>query len=312
MSLTVPENYMRVSLTIPENYMRTFDTNWGHTVQQQMAKLGRLVTIDAYTGKEKVYTDMDQVAFRERKQRLGKSNPQEVTANKRKSTKKDLICQIIFDRSDTEFLGQLMEPTSEVQVEMGYAFERRLDVDMVAALSGTVYGGADPYVTAITLPSTQKIAATYNYDGSVTSRGLTPDKLVRAQTIIGDNNLSMTQDQWYLAMKPKQREDLFQYVKSAPNAPYANMIGEWLNNPSKPLFGFTVVESTALAVSAGDIATNLIWCKRGIFAAPSKMEVKIDILPETEHAKQISAYGQMGFMRRYEERVIEIACDQSP
>jgi len=300
------------SLTIPENYMRAFSTNWEHTVQQAMAKLGRIVTIDAFVGKEKIYTDLNQVSFKNRTERLAKSNPTEVTGNKRKSTKKQMICQIIFDRSDDTFLGMLGEPTSEVQVEMKMAFERELDAELVSAATRTVYGGADPYVTAIDQTSAQQVAATYNYDGTTTSRGMTPDKLVRAQTIIGNNSLSITQEEWYLAMRPKQREDLFQYVKAAQNAPYAQMIGEWLNDPTKKLFGFTTIESTQLAVSAGDICTCLIWSKMGIYASPDKMEVKIDVLPELQHAKQISAYGEMGFMRRREERVIDVYCDQSP
>jgi hypothetical protein len=301
------------NLAIPEHFMRAFQANWGHTVQQETALLANRVTIDNFEGKEKVYTDLDKVEFVQKRGRLQKTITQEATGKKRKMTRKSFSCHIIFDRDDNQLLGMLGEPTSEIQVEMRYAFQRSMDDGLIEAASGTVYGGVDPYVTPIVLPNAQKIAVNYVSSGAPANSGLTPNKLQAAIKRFEDNTLSVNSEEFVLAIGPKQKEDLFQYVQSAPSSAYAMMIGKWLNNPNEKLFGFTVIVSTRLALNVGtDVRTCLAWSRRGIYAAPSTMTVKIDELPDQEHAKQISSYGEWGFMRRYEERVLEIYCDESP
>lgn len=297
------------NLTIPEHYMRVFAANWEHTVQQEMKKLAGKVTIDNYDGKEKIYTDINQVDFDEKVGRLGKTNLKEVTGAKRKSTRKFFTCHHIFDKDDDQLLGMLGRPDSELLSELRYAFQRKLDDGIIAAASGTVYGGEDPYVTPIVLPSSQKVAVDFVYSGAAANSGLTVEKLQRVTKIIEDNNMDPYQEPFCLAIGPRQKEDLFQQVKTAPSSAYANMVGDWLNDPSKKLFGLNVIISTRLALS-GEVRTCLAWSQRGIYAAPDKMEIKIDARPDLEHATQISAYGQFGFMRRREERVIEIACDE--
>lgn len=297
-------------IAIPGHYIRSYSANWDHTVQQETEKLARIVTLDSFEGKEKVYTDINQVSFTERTERLAKTVLKEITGAKRKMTRRDFSCHYVFDRSDKEFLALLGEPDSELQAEMRMAFKRSLDDGIIAAASGTVYGGEDPHVTPITLGNDQKVAVDYVTVGTDTNTGLTPDKLQRAIKLFEDNDLSITDEEFVLAISPRQKEDLFQYVKSAPNDGYAAMIGAWLENPSKKLFGFTVIISTRLAV-ASSIRTCLAWSRRGIYACPDKLEIKVDLRPDLEHARQISAYGQWGFMRRREERVVEIKCDES-
>lgn len=301
------------TLAIPEHYMRAFSSIWGHTVQQETALLADRVTVEDFEGKENIYTDLSQVSFVRKRGRLQKTISQEATANKRKMTRQDFSCHIIFDRGDNQLLGMLGEPTSEIQVEMRMAFQRSMDDGIIEAASGTVYGGVDPYVTPITLPSAQKVAVDYVPSGTPANSGLTPDKLQASIKRFEDNTLNMEREEFVLAIGPKQKEDLFQYVKTAPSSAYAMMIGKWLNNPSEKLFGYTVIVTTRLAKNAStDVRTCLAWSRRGIYAAPSKMEVMIDVLPDQEHARLISSYGQWGFMRRYEERVVEIYCDESP
>ena len=302
------------NLAIPAHFMRVFSATWDHTVQQETAKLARRVTVDSFEGKEKIYTDIDQVEFVQKRGRLQKTVRKEITGNKRKMTRSDFSCHYIFDRNDNDFLAQLGEPTSELQVEMRMAFQRSLDDGIITAASGTVYGGEDPYVTPITLPSTQKVAVDYVPSGAAANSGLTPDKLQRAIKLFEDKNLDLTMEDFVIAIGPKQKEDLFQFVKSAPSSAYAGMIGDWLSGKTDKLFGFTVIISTRLylnTISGTEaVRTCLAWSRRGIYACPDKLEVMIDVLPDLEHAKQVSAYGQWGFMRRREERVVEIYCDE--
>ena len=225
-------------------------------------------------------------------------------------TKRAFSTHYIFDKDDKSFLAQLGEPTSELQQEMKYAFQRSIDLGIAEAASAIVYGGADPYVTPITLPSTQQVAVDYvPNQGTPANSGLTPHKLIEAIRIIQTNNLSLTRDPFVLVISPRQVQDLFTYVTTSPNDTYATMISEFIKDNNKPLMGFKVIVSNSLTV-ASNVRTCLAFSKKGIFMSPDKLEIKIVERPDLEFARQVSAMGEWGFMRRWEEHVLEIFCDE--
>lgn len=298
---------------IPEHFVRTFETNWNHAVQQMEAKLKESVTMVNFEGKEYVMTDLKGVSFTERTVRLGNTDPDEVEAGKRKLSKRDFKCPIIFDRKDKDFLGQLMLPQSEIMDEMRFAWNRQMDELIIAAASATAYGGPDPYVTPITLPSGQKVAVDYVHTGSTANSGMTPWKINEATRIFETNEIYANEEEIFLALSPNEKQDLIVYVQNSPNDVYAKMIAGWLNGDTDKLMGFRVKETNRLTKNTStDIRTCIAWSKRGIHVAPSKFEIRIDELPERDHALQLVAYAEYGAVRRYEERVVEIYSDDSP
>lgn len=300
------------SLGIPEHYVRSFEKNWNHTVQQELSKLKDRVTVTEFEGKEKVMTDLDQVTFTERQGRLTNSTPTEATGKARKITKRDFKCQVIFDRKDKDLLGNLSRPDSELIMEMKMAWQRKMDALIVEAASATVYGGEEPYVTAITLPSSQQVAVNYVPTGSPANNGLTPEKIINARRIFRENHQDPNMEDIFLAMSPEDEEFLMTYIKSSGNDVWANMLAK--SEETNVLFGFKKVCITQLTLnSSTDIETAIAWSKRrGIYVAPEKMQIEIDSLPTKDHAIQISAYADYGAVRRYEEGVVEIFADHSP
>lgn len=298
-------------LAIPQFFQRNFKNIWDHTVQQEVSKVANRVTVDTFEGKEQIYQNIDQLSFVPRQGRLGKTNPQQTTGGFRKMIKAQFKCAIIFDKWDQKFLDKLGRPDSEAVTEMRFAWQRAMDDGVIAAAPAAALGGVDPYITPIPFPSSQQIAVDFVKVGSQVNTGMTPDKLMRLVSVYETNNIDIGMEEAWLFMGPTQKEDLIQVVKTAPNAPYANMIGDWYNDTeNKKLFGFRTSISTRLPVVSG-VTNCLSWIKRGIFAAPDMMEIKMDVLPEREHALQIVAYADYGFMRRYEERVAGIYCDQT-
>lgn len=297
-----------MSLAIPEHYRRQFENNWNHVVQQQISRLRGKVTVCNFSGKEKIMTDLDEVEFEKRQGRLTKSNPKEITANKRKITKEEFKCQIILDRKDGDYLEQLGSPDSEIMESMRMAWNRAVDSGIVLAADATVYGGAEPYVTPITLPAGQTVAV----DLGGSNEGLTPDKINQMVKILEDQEIYPDEEECYIAIGPQQKLDLIAYVAASPNDVWAQMIAPFIKGESNKLFGLNVVQSNRLSVDGSDIRTVPVWSKRGIYAAPDTMTIKIDELPQQDHAIQIAAYSEYGFARRYEERVGLILCDESP
>lgn len=305
---------LNTSLAVPEHNQRTFAKNWDHEVQQRISKLRGKFTVKEFEGKEHVFSDLDDVEFSEDAGRLSRSNPTEWTGKKRKIVKRNFDVQKLFDKNDAEFLGMLTEPTSELIEAMGFAWDRKIDELSILAASATAFGGADPFDTQITLPSTQQVAVNYVPTGSPANSGLTPEKIIRARTIFAKNEIFPSDDELFLVVSPDDLEDLTTYVKSAGNDVWASMVAAYEKDPSEKLFQFTVIQSNRLTLATGtDIETVVAFSKRhGIVVAPEKMRTEIDILPEKKHAKMISCYAQYGAVRRQEKGVVEIFCDQSP
>jgi hypothetical protein len=300
-----------VAQPIPEHYRRAFQDNFDHVVQQEIQKLGTRVKVDNFTGKEKVYTDMEQFEFVRRNGRLTNSSPDEVEAHNRKLVKVDFKCQKIFDRLDDEFLGSLGRPDSEVLQGMRMAWNRTVDREVAAASIATVYGGAESYVTPIDLPSGQKVAVNYVRSGSPANSNLTPAKILRAIAILEANEVYPSEEECCIAISPQNKFALMNFVETSPNDVWAKMVSAWLDGTNKKLFELDVVLTNSL-VSASNISSVFVWSKRrGINVAPDRLETHIDVRTDKDHAVQISAYGLYGFMRRYEKTVVEIKTDDT-
>ena len=297
---------------IPEEFRREFTNNLEHEVQQLLSKFSSRIKVEGFEGKENIYNSMEPRTFKSRNGRLQQSAPTEAELHARKLTKVPFYDQAIFDKWDKEFLGKLALPDSETIQAMKAAYARLIDTQVCLAADATVYGGQEPYVTAIDLPDEQKVAV--NLGGS--NVGLTPEKLIAAMKIFKENDIYPEEEELILAINPQAEQDLYNYIKSSTNDVWANMIARWAESGgSTKLFGFTVictnriVENQTIGGNAGIDKCFAYSAKRGLYMAPEKLEIHMDVLPTQQHALQISAYATLGFMRRFEKGVVMIPCD---
>jgi hypothetical protein len=302
---------LSVAHAIPEEFRREFTTNIEHEIQDSHKKIANRVKIDPFTGKEKVYNSMEPRTFKRRTGRLQQSAPTEAELHARKMTKIPFYDQAIFDKWDDEFLGQLALPDSETVQAMKMAYDRLIEEELCKAASATVYGGVEPYVTAIDMPSSQEVAVNYVPSGTAANSDLTPHKILKAVSIFKENGIDPLQEELILVMDPTAELALIEYVEASTNDVWANMIAAWLEGKSSKLLGTTPVCSNFVQVASNTATCFLYSAKRGIYMTPEKFEVKMDALPTMQHALQISAYTTVGFMRRFEKGVVEIFCDRS-
>lgn len=305
MALSVPH-------AINELYRREFSNNLEHEIQQELSLLSNRVKIESFTGKQKVYNSLEASEWRRRTGRLQLSAPTEAEFHNRVMTKIEFYDQRIFDRSDDEFLGDLSLPDSEVIQGMRMKYGELLDVEICKQARATVYGGEEPYTTAITMPSSQQVAVDYVNEVATPANGdLTPHKILKACSIFEGNNIDPLREEIILVMDPTAKLALMQYVEDSPNDVWATMVSAWLEGKDKKLFNMTPVVSNNV-----ETVSNVAYCfaysaKRGIYMAPGSLDIKMDILPTQQHALQISAYANLGFMRRFEKGVVQILCDRS-
>jgi hypothetical protein len=298
---------LSIAHSIPEEFRREFTNNLEHEIQQVHSKFSSRIKVEGFDGKECVYNSMEPREFKTRSGRLQQSAPTEAELHARKLTKVPFYDQAIFDHWDKEFLGKLALPDSETIQAMKAAYARLIDSQVCIAADATVYGGEEPYVTAIDLPVEQKVGVSV---GAADSH-LNTAKLRAAMQIFEENDIYPEEEEIILAMNPKAKDSLIAELETSPNDVWANMIGRWLEGKDSKLFGFTTIMTNRIQNLAGNIDTLFAYsAKRGIYMAPEKLEVHMDVLPTQQHALQISSYATLGFMRRFEKGVVAIACDR--
>lgn len=300
-----------VAHSIPEEFRREFYTNLEHEIQQVHSKFGDRVKIDTFEGKENIYGSLEQRTFKKRTGRLQQSDPTEAEIHNRKMVKVPFYDQAIFDKWDKEFLGKLKLPDSETIQSTKYAYHRLIDEEVCKAASATVYGGEEPYVTAIDMPSTQQVAVDYVESGAAADSGLTPEKLMRTLQIMEENDYDCEEEEIFFAWNPVAKRQLIQAVRDSGNDTWATMMKAFLAGEEKSLFGFTPILTNRLErASSTNVDTCFAWVKRqGIYMEPGGLEVMMDVLPQQQHALQISAYATLGFMRRQEKAVVQVFTD---
>lgn len=315
-------SFSDTTYTIPEHYPRQFADTFAHQIQQTDSRFKTAGVLDpTWTSREKIFRDLSQNTWRRDESRFGTTVARESEASFRKGYKKKIVAEPLkFDQWDQHFLDQITLPTSEEMQAMRYGYERAVDDLFIEACSETVYGGSDPFTTSITFPASQQLAVNETKTGaSGANLGMTPWKLLRAKKRFEDLNLNLDREEVCLAMRPQQELELLAYVESASNDVWAAMIADWYKqvnagNDSAKLFGlFKVIKTTRLEVPATDIVNCYAFTRTAFVMSPaSEVRSSMDRVPEQNNMLLLQGSATVGILRRYDERIIQIPCDQSP
>lgn len=315
-------SFSDTTYNIPEHYPRQLADTFAHAIQQTESRFKTAGVLDSsWTAKEKIYRDLSKNTWLRDDSRFGDTVARETAASFRKGWKKKIVAEPIkFADWDRELLDSIVLPTSEEQQALRYGYERAVDDLFLEACTEDAYGGEEPYTTAIPFPASQQLAVNETKSGpSGANLGLTPWKLLRAKKRFEDLDINLDREEVCLAIRPQQELELLTYVEAATNDVWAAMIADWYkqysagNNNAK-LFGmFKVIKSTRLAVPATDIVTCFAFCRSAFIMSPaSEVKVSLDRVPTQRNMLLLQGSAMVGVSRRYDERIIQIPCDQSP
>jgi hypothetical protein len=300
--------------SIPADFGIKFADAWETQLQQENSKLGATIIVDSGITDgvtERWVKDLqNNFEFVENNSRFGKQNPREVTSEDRRLAIRNFEAFYKFDRNDKASLQNAHLPDSEVMMSLRFAWNRKIDDIIIEGAAGNVYVSPREAPVATALPAAQQVAVNYVITGSAANSGMTPWKILEGIRIMETDEVDIVAEPPVLVMSPLQKQDLIYFVSTAPQDHWAKMIGAWLEKPAMGLFGCEVIISNRLSV-ASSVRTCLLYTRRAFLGARNKFEFKVDELATARHAIQISAYAQTGIVRRWDKRVITIACDES-
>jgi hypothetical protein len=302
---------MAAMTQIPEFFTTEFEANWRHLAQQKNERCREYIQVDDVEGKEKSYNQMGEIDFQQVTLRAGPTRITDTPLAKRWVRPLPYDVASLFDEWDEKFLGQVKLPKSDTVTAHGYGYSRLVDRIILAAAVGTAYTG-ETGTTPTTLPGSQAIAVNFVESGSVANSGLTIGKLRQAQYILDTNEVD-EEDTRTVFFSAKQRQDLLRTTE-VTSSDYAS-VKALVEGKIDTFLGFKFkrVNKDFLPYNAGtDVRTIVITTRMGMMFTDAGKRSSMAIRYDLSEALQIRSVCAIGATRMEEDRVITIACDESP
>ena len=270
-----------------------------HLLQQKGSKFRNAVTVENFTGKSGVpVNQVGPVTAQKRTTRHADTPLIETPQDRRWVYPEDYEWADLID--DQDKLRIIADPTSSYAINGAYAIGRGMDVEIIAAATGTAKTGEDG-ATSTAFPAGQTAATT--------AGGLTIAKLREAMQLLIAAEVDVDNEELYCAIGAQQHDDLLGETQ-AVSLDYTNK-PVLVDGRIKAFMGFNFIDSQKLALSGTD-RTVFCWAKSGIVLGVwNDIEVKISERADKSYANQVYVKGTFGATRTQEKKVVAITCSEA-
>lgn len=284
---------------ITEAFVQQFSDNFFHLAQQSTSRLENSVRVESgIVGISKSFNRLGQRVAQRRLDRHGDTPINEQPHSTRFVDLWDWEDGDMID--DQDKIRMLAEPSNEYSKAMVAAMNRAKDSVIITALGGNARSASG----TVALPSTQKVA--------VGSTGLTKAKLITTRGIFRANEADEEAgEELFLAYGNKQLQDLLSDT-TLSNTEYNTVLS--LQNGSinnATLFGFKFIPTERLPLSS-TTRYCYAWAKSGVVLGVGA-NIQVDIAKDPGKSFNLRLYARqsIGAARIEEEKVVEIACQES-
>lgn len=266
-------------------------------VQQKGSRLREAVTVEAVNGEVGYFDQIGATVAVERASRHSDSPLVNTPHARRQVTMRDFEWGDLIDNPDKVRL--LVDPSSNYLQSAMWALGRKMDDVIIAAALGTAQVGKTGG-TPTTLPTSQKVA--------VASAGLTLAKLLSAKEIL-DSKEADPDEPRYIAVTSKQMTNLLN-TSQIQSADY-NTVKALVQGQIDTFLGFKFIRTERLTTSGGNRQV-IAWSKSGLLLALGS-DIKGRVIERPDKSFSVYAYASLscGATRMEEEKVVEIACQES-
>lgn len=267
-------------------------------VQQKGSRLREAVTVEAVNGEFGYFDQIGATAAIERTSRHSDSPLVNTPHSRRQVTMRDFEWGDLIDNPDKVRL--LVDPSSSYLQSAMWALGRKVDDIVVEAALGVAKTGKTGGTT-VALPSAQKLA--------VASSGLTLAKLLSAKEIL-DSKEADPDDPRFMAVTAKQVSNLLNTTE-VKSSDY-NTVKALAQGELDTFLGFRFIRTERLTNDGSGNRQVIAWTKSGLLLALGS-DVKGRVIERPDKSFSVYAYASLscGATRMEEEKVVEIACQES-
>lgn len=279
-------------------FVQQYNATMKHLVQQKGSRLRDTVNVETLVGRKGFFDQIGAVTAQARTTRHGNSPIISTPHARRMVSGADFEWGDLVDQQDK--LRMLTDPTTNYAQAAAYAMSRKLDDIVIAAASGTSYTG-ETGTTAVTLPTTQKVAAS--------TTGLTLAKLLTTKEILDGNEVDEDEPR-YLICSSKQVSNLLNTTQ-VTSADY-NTVKALAAGQVDTFLGFKFIRSERLVYLTTTSRACLAYVKSGITLA-IQQDIMTRVTERSDKSFAMYAYACLtaGATRMEEEKVVEVACIES-
>ena len=184
-----------MSVQITTAFVEQYKSNVFHLAQQKGSRLRDAVRTETVTGKSHFFERIGATAAAKRTSRHSDTPRMDTPHSRRKVSMEDYVWADLIDQEDKVIM--LISPQSEYAMAGAWAMGRAMDDAIIAAATGTAYGGVAGG-TSVSLASSQKVAHA--------SANLTIAKLLDAKKILDGSDVDPEEEK-YLVCTANQLHD---------------------------------------------------------------------------------------------------------
>lgn len=290
---------------ITEHMIRQYSSNVELTLQSKKHWLMGTYSTGQYRGEAgQVVRKFGETEFNEKLSRHADTQFSDIAHKQRWVYPKDYTLALPVDKEDE--IKMLDSPQSPYVMAMAAAWNRRQDKTLYEAFFADAKTGKDGGTTTAFDTSNQQIA--------VAATGLTLDKLLQAQEILG-NNYADEDEKAFIAITPKQLTDLLETTE-VKSADY-NTVKTLVEGKVDEFLGFKFIKfpymrSISSSLDASSYRRIPCWVQSGMHMGNwNSRETRIGERADKEYTTQVFMRGSHGATRTDEGKVVEILCSEA-
>ena len=287
-----------MSSQITTAFVNQFSSNVTMLSQQMGSLLRSTVDVETINGEKAFFDQVGSAAAVQRTTRNADTPLMETPHARRMVSLKDFEYADLVD--DQDKIRMLIDPTSTYARAAAAAMGRAMDDEIIAAFNANALTGKTG-ATSTALPASQQIA-----HGSA---GLTIAKLVEAKQKLDEQSVDPSIRR-YIACSPKQISDLLNNT-TVTSADF-NTVRALATGTISEFVGFTFIVTNRLQVDGSSNRLVYAWAQDGIKMAVGKEPTaRIEERADKSYATQVYYCSSFAATRMEEDKVVEIACQES-
>lgn len=287
-----------MSVQITTAFVEQYKSNVFHLAQQKGSRLRDAVRTETVTGKSHFFERIGDTAALKRTSRHSDTPRVDTPHSRRKVTMDDYDWADLIDQEDK--VRMLISPQSEYAMSGAWAMGRAMDDAIISAASGNAFGGVSGGTT-VALPSGQKIVHA--------STGLTLTKLISAKEVLDAADTDPDEPR-YMVVSAKQLSDLLGST-TITSADF-NSVKALVQGELDTFLGFNFIRSERLETDSNSDRLVLGFCQSAIGLALGRdIETRISERADKNYATQVFLSMTIGATRVEDEKVVQIACQES-
>lgn len=314
-----------MSTQITTAFVNQYRANVFHLVQQKGSRLRSAVRNEKQHSNSEFFDRIGSTAAVLKTTRHAPTPRVDSAHSRRRVTLNDYEWADLIDKQDK--IRTLIDPTSDYAMAAAWALGRAMDDEIIAAATGTAYGGVAG-ASSVTLGNTNKVAAITSAN---VHTNLNINALIQASYLLNSADVDPEEER-YLALNASALASLlnttevtssdFNSVKALVEGKLDTFMGfkiirteRLIDTPN----AFSFANTTGLYSSGGTAVTLastvnscLAWAKGGLLLSTGmEIQGRIDERPDMSYATQVYAAGSFGATRMEESRLVEIICNQA-